>query len=282
MGRNNRTKHPRQKSRLDIARAVARNAHRGEGLKFSRRPYISHVFSVARRVHGDDEKIFALLHDVVESHIKNSLGKNPDPIAEADAIREKLEEIQLVFQSGSRDIDHLLPHVNALTRRVHEKEDGDELANNRAYSTYIARLIKHGRDSGSLIVPKVKLADLEDNSRPDRNPKLSANAVRTLGRIIQDEIEGNALSPTTAAQYIMNLSDEWKHVMRLARYALAIRAIYDAFPADKHPGLKLTAHKPPQISRGVPEQNRKGPRRPGAIRADEKKLAQLHGEPATN
>jgi hypothetical protein len=50
---------------LETAIAFARRAH-GEQIDQQGRPYLSHVLNVASRVSVDDEKMVAVLHDVLE------------------------------------------------------------------------------------------------------------------------------------------------------------------------------------------------------------------------
>ena len=73
--------------RIEMADALAAFAHRGQVDKAGQ-PYIQHPRTVASRVTGEDEKIVALLHDVLEDTdvaedtIRNLFG---DKIADAVA-----------------------------------------------------------------------------------------------------------------------------------------------------------------------------------------------------
>ncbi len=51
--------------RFELAKALCRYAHRGQTDK-SGAPYYLHPFTVSEKVEGEDEKIVALLHDVIE------------------------------------------------------------------------------------------------------------------------------------------------------------------------------------------------------------------------
>jgi hypothetical protein len=192
---------------IGIARDYARDAHQGERLKFVDGPYFWHVKSVSERMHSKDEVIVAFLHDAIESKVKKALGKKPDPEAEERLIALELETLALHFKKFSYDIDHLLGDINVLTRRVTDKDDSDELNNNKKYKAYIGRIIAHAQKTGSRIAPKVKKADLKDNSDPARNPKVG-------GQTLKDR-------------------------MRIARYEKAASAIVAAFPCKTFPDMVL-------------------------------------------
>ena len=92
------------------------------------RPYITHPLHVMAAVEGDDAKIVAILHDVVED----------TSVTIDDLRREGFSE-------------SLLSGVECVT---HRRED--------PYTDYVVRCKNHP------LAPQVKLADLADNSRPER------------------------------------------------------------------------------------------------------------------
>jgi (p)ppGpp synthase/HD superfamily hydrolase len=95
-------------------------------------PYIWHLIRVARRVKSTDEKILALLHDVVE---------------DTDTSFDEVRKI-----GASEEI------INALRLLTHEK--GVD------YEEYVKGISKNS------LAKTVKLADLADNSNPERLEKL--------------------------------------------------------------------------------------------------------------
>jgi (p)ppGpp synthase/HD superfamily hydrolase len=120
---------------LNEAIALAAKAHEGQVDKLGQ-PYILHPLRVMQAMETDDERIVAVLHDVVEdTHISLAT----------------LRELGLP--------DGLLAAVDAITRVVGEPYMPD----------YIERI------AGNPIARKVKLADLADNLSVTRSPQ-DANA----------------------------------------------------------------------------------------------------------
>jgi hypothetical protein len=91
-------------------------------------PYILHPLRVMAGVEGLEAKIVAVLHDVIE-----------DTSVTADELR----------QAGFGE-----PIVSAVTRVTHRDDE--------PYADYVVRC------KGDELARRVKLADLEDNARPDR------------------------------------------------------------------------------------------------------------------
>ena len=115
-------------SSLARALAIAREAHAGQVDKAGR-PHIEHVLRVVDAVEGEDAKIVAALHDVLEDCPEWTVGR-------------------LLDQGFT---SHLVVDVDTLTRRE-----------GLSYSQYIQRI------AAWPVARAVKLADLLDNSDPVR------------------------------------------------------------------------------------------------------------------
>lgn len=111
---------------------IARKAHEGQVDKGGR-PYINHPLTVAKNVKGHEEKIVALLHDVVEDS------------------NYSLEDIKSFGFS-----ENVVKSIECLTR------DKDE-----DYDNYIKRILSNP------IAVKVKIADMEHNSDLSRIPLIT-------------------------------------------------------------------------------------------------------------
>ena len=107
---------------LEDAILLAAQAHRGQRDK-NGQPYILHVLRVMLRVETEDERMAAVLHDVVED--------TPHTLDELRALGYP---------------DAVVAAVDGLTRRPGE-----------TYQAFVARVAAHP------IARRVKLADLEDN-----------------------------------------------------------------------------------------------------------------------
>ncbi|NMN74325.1 MULTISPECIES: HD domain-containing protein [unclassified Rhizobium] len=133
---------------LDVLRAIkiAFSAHAGQTDKKGN-PYFSHCKRVASAVEGDDQRIVAYLHDVVEKgrgwtfERLSDEGFNPSVVAA----------------------------INALTRRENESEDEFVV---RAVSDELAR--------------PVKVADLKDNLKQARNVGLDQSKYKEGLKIIEE------------------------------------------------------------------------------------------------
>ena len=112
---------------IERAFQIAARAHEGQTDKQGL-PYILHPLRVMSAVEGDDARIVAILHDVIE-----------DTSVTADDLRRE---------------DFGEPILEALDRLTHRKGE--------PYAEYVIRC------KGHEIARRVKLADLEDNSRPSR------------------------------------------------------------------------------------------------------------------
>jgi len=148
-------------STLNKALRIAAMVHEGQQDRYGA-PYILHPLRVMARVATDDEKMAAILHDVVE-----------DSEWTLDDLRKE----------GFSAV--VLKAVDALTRR-----DGED------YMNYIERL------KPNPIARLVKLADLEDNMDLRRLPTVAAKDIERLARYHQvwlklkeldepDKVEGN-------------------------------------------------------------------------------------------
>jgi (p)ppGpp synthase/HD superfamily hydrolase len=131
-------------STLDEALAIAVQAHRGQVDKAGE-PYILHPLRVMMRLSTPDERIVAVLHDVVED--------SPTTLDDLRAAG--------FADATVRAVDHL-------TRRDDE--------------TYEAFIERAEQDP---IARRVKLADLEDNMTITRLQTLDERAVERLGRYMR-------------------------------------------------------------------------------------------------
>lgn len=148
---------------LQTAIKYAECAHEGERFRYVAGVYYTHVKAVSERMHTVPEKVVAVMHDVVESKVRKHLGRTPHYVAEEAHIVRALNEIALHFRANDCDIEFLLPELNILTKRGKDTN----------YLDYIARIAGHAARTGSLIAPKVKMADLAFNSQVDHNPSFS-------------------------------------------------------------------------------------------------------------
>lgn len=128
-------------STLERAIAIAAEAHAGKVDKAGA-PYILHPLRVMLRVQGPDERIVAVLHDVVE---------------------DTAWTIEQLRAEGF--CDAVVAALDALTRREHE-----------SYEAFIQRA---GSNS---IARRVKCADLADNMDLSRIPQPSEDDVARLQR----------------------------------------------------------------------------------------------------
>jgi (p)ppGpp synthase/HD superfamily hydrolase len=112
---------------IEKALQIAARAHEGQLDKHGQ-PYILHPLRVMAAVEGEEARIVAILHDVIE-----------DTSVTTDDLR----------QEGFGDTV-----LEALDRLTHRKDE--------PYAEYVIRC------KGHEIARRVKLAELEDNSRPSR------------------------------------------------------------------------------------------------------------------
>ena len=130
-------------SALEKALEIALQAHRGQTDRYGE-PYILHPLRIMARVHSKDQKIVALLHDVVE---------------------DSTWTIEQLKQEGfSSDI---VEAVHALT-----KNPGEDYMNyiERAAVTDLSRT--------------VKMADLEDNMDLTRCPQLESDDLKRMNKYL--------------------------------------------------------------------------------------------------
>ncbi|RPJ35331.1 MAG: bifunctional (p)ppGpp synthetase/guanosine-3',5'-bis(diphosphate) 3'-pyrophosphohydrolase [Planctomycetaceae bacterium] len=128
---------------LEDAIILATNAHRGQKDR-NDEPYIMHPVRVMAGLWGDDERMVAVLHDVVE-----------DTDVTLDDLRKKGYP------------DHIVAAVDALSKRKDIKEP---------YSHYIQRV------KANPLATKVKIADLRDNANLGRLPTVEAFDLKRLDR----------------------------------------------------------------------------------------------------
>ena len=117
---------------LDRAIELAKQHHEGQTDKAGK-PYIEHPLRVMNQVESEEEKIVAVLHDIVED-----------------------TEISLDDLRSEGFSEEVVSAVECLT-----KQDGEN------YDSYIERI------SFNPLAVKIKLADLEDNSDLTRLPEVT-------------------------------------------------------------------------------------------------------------
>ena len=117
---------------LDRAIELAKQHHEGQTDK-ARKPYIEHPLRVMNQMESEEEKIVAVLHDIVE-----------DTDISLDDLRN---------EGFSKEV---VDAVECLT-----KQDGEN------YDSYIERI------SFNPLAVKIKLADLEDNRDLTRLPEVT-------------------------------------------------------------------------------------------------------------
>lgn len=129
---------------LQRAIEIAIEAHKGQTDKAGK-PYILHIFQVMARGKGEDEKITALLHDIVE---------------DTAWTLEKLE---------AEGFSHkIIAALDCLTKR-----------NGESYDEFIERV------KANPLAIKVKINDLEDNMDIRRLREISDNDVNRLNKYIK-------------------------------------------------------------------------------------------------
>jgi (p)ppGpp synthase/HD superfamily hydrolase len=128
---------------LEDAIVLATNAHKGQKDR-NDEPYVMHPIRVMAQLWGHDERMVAVLHDIIE-----------DTDVTLDDLRK----------AGYPD--RIVEAVDAISRR---KDAGE------SFSQYIQRVRKNP------LATKVKIADLKDNSNLDRLPKVEAFDLKRLDR----------------------------------------------------------------------------------------------------
>jgi (p)ppGpp synthase/HD superfamily hydrolase len=128
---------------LEDAIILATGAHWGQKDR-NDEPYIMHPLRVAAQLWGYDERMVAVLHDVVED------------------TSVTLDDLRKVGYPP-----HILDAVDAISKR----KDVDE-----PYSQYILRV------RANPLATKVKIADLQDNANLGRLPKVEAFDLKRLDR----------------------------------------------------------------------------------------------------
>ncbi|WP_020615453.1 HD domain-containing protein [Paenibacillus daejeonensis] len=126
---------------IERAIAIALQAHQGQ-LDKGGHPYILHPLAVMNRVHTLDEKIVAVLHDVVED----------SDVTLEELRREGFEE----------------PIIEAVARLT--KSEGD------SYEKFIARVSTH------TLARSVKIADIQENMDLSRIPNPTDEDQRRLDK----------------------------------------------------------------------------------------------------
>ena len=131
-------------SALDKAILIATQAHTGQKDRYGK-PYILHPIRLMMKVYSEQEKVVAILHDVVED----------SDLTLEDLLREGFSA-------------EIITAVDCITKR-----------NNEPYMDYIERV------RSNRIARKVKLADLKDNMDLRRINKISKNDLERLEKYHQ-------------------------------------------------------------------------------------------------
>jgi (p)ppGpp synthase/HD superfamily hydrolase len=132
-------------SLLEKAIGIAVEAHRGHKDKFGKPDYILHPLRVMQRVETEDEKIVAVLHDVIED--------------------TKWTRAMLARRGFPK---RLLDALDCVTKR-----------NGESYSTFVRR------SASNPISKRVKLADPEDNMDIRRLPQITARDRKRLNKYLR-------------------------------------------------------------------------------------------------
>lgn len=132
-------------NRYEQAIRIATMAHLGQ-LDKAGFPYILHPIRVAEAMNSESDRIVAVLHDVVE-----------------DTDVEQTDTGELVLNGNM--LIRLLPNESDALRAMTKLEKVD--GRYESYREYLDRV------RSSEIATRVKLADMTDNSRPDRLAHLS-------------------------------------------------------------------------------------------------------------
>ena len=124
----------KRKKKLHLGRAIelAKQHHKGQTNKAGK-PYIEHPLRVMNQVESEEEKIVAVLHDIVED-----------------------TDISLNDLRNEGFSEEVVSAVECLTKQVGEN-----------YDSYIERI------SFNPLAVKIKLADLEDNRDLTRLPQVT-------------------------------------------------------------------------------------------------------------
>ena len=131
------------KPTLEDAIILATEAHRGQKDR-NDEPYIMHPVRVMSQLWGYDERMVAVLHDVIED-----------------------TDVTLADLRAAGYPAHIVRAVDAISKR---KDEGE------TYSRYIRRVKKDP------LATKVKIADLQDNSNLGRLPDVLASDLKRLDR----------------------------------------------------------------------------------------------------
>ncbi|KKN31478.1 hypothetical protein LCGC14_0823510 [marine sediment metagenome] len=125
---------------VETALDIAYEAHKG-ARTFSGKPYILHPIRVMEQMDTDEERVIALLHDVLE---------------DTETTEEELRE-----HFSTR----IVGQIKVLTHLPDEP-----------YEDYIGRVALYATST------KIKLADLRDNTRIERIPRMTDGALKRLQR----------------------------------------------------------------------------------------------------
>lgn len=133
---------------ISSAIAIANSAHYGQVDKAGA-PYILHPMRVMLRMRSPEERIVAILHDVIED-----TRKTPEPWT-LDRIRKFFPDDAIIGALDAitrREIDELVPDASVHATRPRRE----------TYVAYIRRLAENP------LARRVKVADLRDNTDPRR------------------------------------------------------------------------------------------------------------------
>jgi (p)ppGpp synthase/HD superfamily hydrolase len=139
-------------SSLDRAILLSAKIHQGQMDRYGAW-YILHPIRVMQKVYSEDEKIIAILHDVIE---------------DSDCTLELDSDCTLELLRKEGFSEEIITAIDCLTKRKDED-----------YMSYIARSIDN------TLARKVKLADLEDNMDMKRVMELNEDDTKRMNRYLE-------------------------------------------------------------------------------------------------
>jgi len=98
-----------------IALEVAKYAHEGQTRRDGITPYIEHPKAVARRVHTDDEKAVAFLHDIIEDTVYTKQN-----LLDAGIKPHIIEAVEILTKTKTKSYEEYLEDVkkNPLAKTI--------------------------------------------------------------------------------------------------------------------------------------------------------------------
>lgn len=143
----------------ELAWHYALMRHKNERTKYVIGPYHWHLHGVRAAMNTAYTRALGSLHDTIESELKKRLGKKPGAQVEERFIKLELRRTQIYFSQNGYNANRLCADLDVLTFRSH-----------LSYDENITRLIDYAKRTGRHEVLLLKLADIKNNSRPERYP----------------------------------------------------------------------------------------------------------------